>query len=197
MQTMTRAICRSKLPVWYSEGFNPHIYLSIAAPLPLGMSSICEVADFTLLERINFTEVTEKINAVLPEGLEVVCAYDAVRKVKDIACAKFRLTLNYEKPVDGADFLRITDFYKRERIEIEKKSKSSVNLVNLKDYIREIRADLKEKLVYLDVLLRAGEGGINPEYIMTALTNQESGLKPEFTDFLKLEIYDEGLNVFR
>ena len=37
MRTMTRAIRRSRIPLWYTEGFNPHPYMTFALPLSLGM----------------------------------------------------------------------------------------------------------------------------------------------------------------
>ena len=36
---MQRTLKRSGLPVWYSEGFNPHIYITFALPLALGLES--------------------------------------------------------------------------------------------------------------------------------------------------------------
>ena len=42
MRTMTRAIRRSGIDLWYTEGFNPHPYMTFALPLSLGMQSVCE-----------------------------------------------------------------------------------------------------------------------------------------------------------
>ena len=38
MHCMQRVIARAQLPVWYTEGFNQHIYISIALPLSTGYS---------------------------------------------------------------------------------------------------------------------------------------------------------------
>ena len=48
MNTLQRSLVRAKLPVRYTEGFNPHIYLSILVPLSTGYQSQCELADFDL-----------------------------------------------------------------------------------------------------------------------------------------------------
>ena len=40
-----RILKRSGLPVYYTQGFNPHIYLSFACPLSLGQESICECCE--------------------------------------------------------------------------------------------------------------------------------------------------------
>ncbi|MBQ8303735.1 MAG: DUF2344 domain-containing protein, partial [Clostridia bacterium] len=36
---MSRMIQKSKVPVWYTEGFNKHIYVTFALPLSLGFES--------------------------------------------------------------------------------------------------------------------------------------------------------------
>ena len=41
-RVMQRALKRSGLPVWYTLGFNPHIYMTFAAPLSLGQESLAE-----------------------------------------------------------------------------------------------------------------------------------------------------------
>ena len=45
-RVVQRALKRSGVPVWYTQGFNPHIYLTFALPLPLGQQSITECFDF-------------------------------------------------------------------------------------------------------------------------------------------------------
>ena len=44
-RVMQRALKRSGLPVWYTLGFNPHIYMTFACPLPLGQESLVESVD--------------------------------------------------------------------------------------------------------------------------------------------------------
>ena len=68
---MQRALVRTGLPCWHTEGFNPHLYLTFALPLSLGYESDCEIMDFRLTEEIDLGEVQNRLNAVLPEGLEV------------------------------------------------------------------------------------------------------------------------------
>ena len=47
---MSRTIRRAELPVWYTEGFNPHLYMTFALPLSLGFESDYEVVDIRLLD---------------------------------------------------------------------------------------------------------------------------------------------------
>ena len=50
IRTMTGALGRSEIPVYYSEGFNPHPKMVFALPLSVGCESICEYLDIKLLE---------------------------------------------------------------------------------------------------------------------------------------------------
>ena len=50
MRCMSRAVRRARLPLWYTEGFNPHPQLVFALPLSVGMASECELLDFKLDE---------------------------------------------------------------------------------------------------------------------------------------------------
>ena len=45
-RVMIRLLRLSKVPVWYTEGFNRHPYITFALPLSLGFSSEYEVMDF-------------------------------------------------------------------------------------------------------------------------------------------------------
>ena len=68
---MLRAVRRSGLPAWYTEGFHPHMYLMFPLALSLGTESICEVMDIRLTEEVPAEEISDRLNAALPEGLRV------------------------------------------------------------------------------------------------------------------------------
>lgn len=93
-RVMHRAMAKAGLPAWYSQGFNPHIYLTFPLPLPLGQYSTCEAMDFkTEDEALPFAQVVAALNTALPTGL---CAHSAaapVHAAKDIAFADYLLEL--------------------------------------------------------------------------------------------------------
>mgnify|MGYP002574509980 CR=1 FL=1 len=49
MRTFQRAFFRAGLDIRHTEGFNPHAFVSIPLPLPVGFSSACEVLECELL----------------------------------------------------------------------------------------------------------------------------------------------------
>lgn len=69
--TWERIFRRSGLPLAYSEGFSPRPLLSMAAPLPLGFTSIGEIGDFWLSEIVQLNTVQSNVKNALPPGLEI------------------------------------------------------------------------------------------------------------------------------
>ena len=49
MRTFQRAFFRAGLDIRHTEGFNPHAFVSIPLPLPVGFSSACEVLELSLI----------------------------------------------------------------------------------------------------------------------------------------------------
>ena len=52
-RAMSRAFKRAEIPLWYTEGFNPHPYMSFSLPLSLGVESLCESVDIRLIDSID------------------------------------------------------------------------------------------------------------------------------------------------
>lgn len=90
-RAMIRALRRAKLPVWYTEGFNRHPYVTFAAPLSLGYEGLHETMDLRLEEDVPMEELVSRLGAVLPEGLRALSAAAAVRKPGEVAAARYEL----------------------------------------------------------------------------------------------------------
>jgi radical SAM-linked protein len=67
-----RAARRAELPLAYSQGFHPQPKMNMAAALPLGFSSRCEVLDMRLEHDISLDDLPTRLNNTLPSGLQVV-----------------------------------------------------------------------------------------------------------------------------
>ena len=67
-----RAARRAELPLAYSQGFHPQPKMNMAAALPLGFSSRCEVIDMKLEHDIPLQDLATRLNTTLPSGLQVV-----------------------------------------------------------------------------------------------------------------------------
>ena len=71
MRLMQRTFKRAKLPVWFSKGYNPHVYLMFPLPLSLGVSSECEVMDFGMDMSAGlpgYANLRDRMAAILQQG---------------------------------------------------------------------------------------------------------------------------------
>ncbi len=66
-----RTLRRAKLPVAFSQGFNPRPRFHTAAALPLGFTSECEILDLWLNEPLEPAEVAERLQKNGPPGLQI------------------------------------------------------------------------------------------------------------------------------
>lgn len=91
-RVMQRAFRMAKAPAWYTLGFNPHIYMTFAAPLALGQESLVESLDFkTEAENYDWDAAARRLTACLPHGVEVVCIEPARDKAEAIAAARYEV----------------------------------------------------------------------------------------------------------
>lgn len=76
MRLWQRALNRAGVPLAYSEGFNPHPRMSLAAPLPLGVTSEVELMDVVLAKWISPHSFTAAVSRQLPRGIEILQVYN-------------------------------------------------------------------------------------------------------------------------
>lgn len=126
-----RAMRRSRLPIWQTEGYNPHTYVAFMLPLSLGQEGVCEAMDFRLTEDVSPEEVMQKLNDSLPPDIRVISVTAPNYKNTDIASAEYRI----ESDVDTEKFRAFTE---KEQILTEKKTKRGVSTVDLKPLISEL-----------------------------------------------------------
>ena len=76
MRALERAMREAGLPLAYSEGRRRTAQISIAAPLPVGVTSGCELADVSLSEKVAPAEFVAALRAALPPGLEALSGWE-------------------------------------------------------------------------------------------------------------------------
>lgn len=97
MRMWLRALRRAEMPLAYTQGFNPHAQLSLAAPLPVAVVGHEEIFEVVLTEPVDPDEFVARLNATLPEGVSVLGAVavpdDAPPLPPRVCAADFRITL--------------------------------------------------------------------------------------------------------
>ena len=72
-----RALNRAGIAVAYSEGYNPHPRLSLAAPLALGVTSEAELMDIVLARFVSPHAFSAAVGRQLPGGIAIRQVYNA------------------------------------------------------------------------------------------------------------------------
>ena len=163
---MIRAIRRSGLPAWYTEGFHPHLYLMFPLALSLGAESLCECMDVRLTEEVPEDEILTRLNAALPEGLRALRVGTPGREAVEIGSAVYEITLT------GQDVrARWEAFLAQESILIEKKTKKGMKTVDIRPQITQEALEETPDGLTLTLRLPAGnEGNLNASVVTDAFT---------------------------
>ena len=197
MQTMQRAFFRAECPLRYSEGFNPHPLLSIALPLSVGAASECEIMDFRLREDVDLATLPARLTAVLPEGIEILEAYEFTRKAAELKWLRVRGVLEYDARDAAAMAAALTVFYAQQQIVITKKTKRGMGETDIRPAIREIGFSVSGGDVLLEALISAQEPTLNPELLVEAPRQLRPEIAPDFAKFTRVETYDAQMQLFR
>jgi len=72
MRLWHRAFLRAEVPLAYSEGFNPHPRISLAAPLAIGVTSEAELMDIFTAKSVSPHWATAALSQQLPPGIEIL-----------------------------------------------------------------------------------------------------------------------------
>ncbi len=167
-RTIQRAFQRAKLPIWYTQGFNPHIYLTFALPIALGYEGVNESFDFRLTTDIPLEEATKRLNDAMPEGIVIRAIQPPVRKANDIERADYELTMSCKALPTEQLSEKLTEFLAQDAIETEKRTKKGMKMIDLKPMILAQQVCCLE-MVKLNITLPAGtQVNINPTLLTDA-----------------------------
>ncbi len=170
---MARAIRRAELPVWYTEGFNPHLYMTFALPLSLGFESDYSVLDIRVLDdNYDISTIPEKLNAVCPPYITFFGVAEPQKKAGDVAAAEFEITFD-----DGGEVAQdLNSFLSRESIVVLKKTKKGGQKeIEVADKIKHFEIINTDGNSTLKITLPAGSvENLNPELYLNKFF-EESG----------------------
>lgn len=197
MHTMQRAFSRAGYELKYSEGFNPHPQISIALPLSVGASSLCELMDFKLSQDADISEIPARLSSVMPEGIKVTDCYESVNKVALLKYLEIEGVFEYDErnPRQMCDALEA--FYAAEEIIITKKTKRGMGESDIKPAIKSISFETGERCVKLHAVISAQEPTLNPSLLEDALRQRAPEIAPDFARFTRLETYDADMKIYR
>lgn len=194
MRCMSRAFKRAQIPLWFTEGFNPHLFMTFARPLSLGQESLCEVVDVRLVGEMTLKEIKNRMNNALPQDIMVVSVQKPEHKPSEIAVAEYEIKLFSDSP--EALCAHLQSAFEAPQITVRKKAKQGRKKIekeiDIKPNVLSFDAVAKETHVLLNVTLTAGDqNNINPTLLINALT-ADFPSEIDNTEILKTKILLEN-----
>lgn len=199
MKTIMRMINRADLPINHSKGFNPHMDVSIAQPLSVGMYSSGEYADIVLNAEIGADEVKARLIESSPVGIKIL----DVQIIDESHDKKYKQSMAL---IDGAKYLikikyddthllksEIQNMFLDEEWNIIKKSKNGEKEVNLKplvinfDYIIDEQVKI---LIITTVVYCGSKANLSADLLSRYIKEHTSSVSVDlFTDIKREEMY--------
>ena len=166
-----RALHKSRIPIWHTEGFNVHPYATFPLPLSLGFEGERECMDIRLIDEISFSEIKERLNSSLPSGIRIFDVTEPVMKAKEIAFSVFKIKITSDYISAEELYKIINELFNKEEIIVEKKTKKKgIKEIDIKQYldIYKIERNIGGAILY--ITLPAGSvTNINPTLIQKAV----------------------------
>lgn len=195
---MLRALHKSHIPIWHTEGFNPHPFATFPLPLSLGFRGVNECMDVKLEdEEYSFEEIISSLNDCLPRGIRVFKVTEPVMKAGKIAFANFTLRISNDKTSSKLICNQINELLSQESIEIEKKTKKkTLKTVDIKPAVKDYKVTEMFDFAQLDITLSAGStDNVNPNLLVSALFNK---FNVEYdADITRNELFNSEIEKFR
>lgn len=170
MRYFQKAVKRAGLDAAYSEGFSPHMIMSFAAPLGVGITSTGEYFDMEIKTPVASAEAVERLNQVMAEGMKIL----SFRKVPDgkagkamslVAAADYQVRFRPGMEPCGDWREKAEAFLAQQEIVVLKKTKKNEKEVDIKPFL--YAAEIREEELFLQ--LAAGSvKNTKPELVLEA-----------------------------
>lgn len=167
-KTVMRAVVRSGLPIYYTEGFNPIPKLVFATPLSVGCGGEAEILDIRLMKAVSNAEIMERLSAVMPNGIEVTLVYEQKGKLTDIAWAENEIAYTNVN-VSPETCAEIEELF-RHPIVMMKRTKSGDRETDITELIKSVSVRAGENTLTVTAVTSADSTKyLNPEYVAQAI----------------------------
>ena len=175
MNVFMRALLRSKLPAAWSEGFNPHLKVSFATALAVGVTSDCEYVDFELTRPIAEAEVAKRLNEQLPNGAEILRLKKLHAKAKPVMSlvdlSRYEVRLPFDEEFLPAAQVAVQQFNAASEIKFTRTTPKKIRELDAKKFLAErVRPVMSggELLITFAVKILP-EGSLKPSEVLNLL----------------------------
>ena len=194
MRYFQKAIRRAEIPIAFTSGYSPHMIMSFANPLGVGLTSDGEYFDIELTESIASKEAVRRLNEQMVDGMEIVSFVQIPDDKKSkgmsiVAGADYLSSVkNGSLPEDLAE--KLEAFYAQNEICVVKKTKKSEKEVDIRQMIYKL--ECRDGKIYMRVAAGSVQN-LKPELVTEAFVRY-LGIDAEEVTFThhRLETFAES-----
>lgn len=183
MRTFESALRRARIPVSYSEGFNPRPRMSFGSAVGVGVSSNDERIVVEMASAVDAREVGERLGSKLPAGLDVLGAESVQDGVKsplsELNASRFRIEFSCEETCDRLMIENgLREILDAAQVVVSRTRKGETKEVDIGPYLLDARlVGCSGDSAAVEVSLRLGDsGGARPQDFAQALQNRMANL---------------------
>ena len=198
MRTIQKGVRRTGLPAQYSRGFNPHMAVSIAQPLSVGVYSSGEYMDLILLEEVDEEEILEKLNATSAQGIEFlevskILEEENTKKLPQgmalIDACRYTIKIIYKdtKVLEN----ELNSLLEEKEWTTIKKSKKGEREVDIKSLVYEFEFSIKDEELVINSLIQSGSREhLSANLLISYIKERTSNANEDaFVDVKREEMY--------
>lgn len=182
-RTFNRILVRACIPVWYTQGFNPHIKLVFSTPLSVGSESVCEYLDIRLSREMPLDVLKEKLNAEMTDEFYITDVYEPKNDFSSIAYAEYDIVIH---TTDASEALakEMENVLTTSPLNMIKKGKAGEKEIDIIPLIKDVNVkyDAEKNDIVINALLSASSTQyLNPEMLINALKEKIGILSGDLT----------------
>jgi radical SAM-linked protein len=185
VRTLERAVRRARIPVAYSEGFNPRPRMSFYTQLPVGMTGEAEPMTIELTEKVDPNELMCALNSALPNGLSIRSAEEVEgRKSPEIHGSEYLIgvTGTCSDDLEKA----VSDLMSRKSAVVERKKEHTSKPVDIRPGIESIEILHRADQNICTGLIRSRLANVRPVELVAALRDTVPGIDMQFAHRIKI-----------
>ena len=194
MRYFQKAIRRAGIPIAFTSGYSPHMIMSFANPLGVGLTSDGEYFDIELTESIASKEAVRRLNEQMVDGMEIVSFVQITDDKKSkgmsiVAGADYLSSVkNGSLPENLAE--KLEAFYAQDEICVVKKTKKSEKEVDIRPMIYKL--ECRNGGIYMRVAAGSVQN-LKPELVTEAFVRY-LGMEADAVTFThhRLETFAES-----
>ena len=184
-RTFRTAFIRAGIPIWYSQGFNPHPKMVFATTVSVGSESLTELLDIKITSPMEEEELRSRLNAELTKDIDIIEVYEPATPFADLRWAEY--IIKFDGKVDGDKLEQLLS----EPLYVEKMTKKGLKTIDILPKIKQVSS--QENTVKC-ILAASQVDTLGPDVFVRGISAAVDG---EVISLVRTKLYNEDMSEFK